>query len=78
MCVTIYSETELNEESVWEQRLYANPLVGRPASQGRERQPSVAARSVWGALYVFFNNCIDNPWRYSSEEPRPTEVVAAK
>ena len=33
--------------SVWEQRQYADPLVGKPASQGRDRQPSVAARSIW-------------------------------
>ena len=38
--------------SVWEQRQYADPLVGRPGSQGRERQPPVAARSVWEAMYV--------------------------
>ena len=24
------------------------------------------------------NNLVSNPWRYSSEEPRPTEVVAAR
>ena len=37
--------------SVWEQRQYDAPLVGRQANQGRERQPSVAARSIWEALY---------------------------
>ena len=37
--------------SVWEQRQYADPLVGKPASQGREREPSVAARSIWEALH---------------------------
>ena len=38
--------------SVWEQRQYADPLVGKPASQGRERQPSVAARNIWEAVYM--------------------------
>ena len=37
--------------SVWEQRHYGDPLVDRQDSQGRERQPSVAARSIWEALY---------------------------
>ena len=37
--------------SVWEQRQYDAPLAGRQASQGRERQPSVAARSIWEAVY---------------------------
>ena len=36
--------------SVWEERQYVEPLVGKPDSQGRERQPSVAARSIWEAL----------------------------
>ena len=36
--------------SVWEQRQYGAPLVGGQDSQGRERQPSVAARSIWEAL----------------------------
>ena len=35
--------------SVWEQRQYEAPLVGRQASQGRERQPSVP-RVVFGKL----------------------------
>ena len=39
--------------SVWEQRQYADPLVGKPTSQGRERQPSLAARSIWEALYIW-------------------------
>ena len=38
--------------SVWEQRQYAGPLVGKPASQGREWQPSIAARSIWEDLYI--------------------------
>ena len=38
--------------SVWEQRQYDAPLVGRQASQGREGQPSVAARSIWETLYM--------------------------
>ena len=38
--------------SVWEQRQYDAPLVGRQASQDRERQQSVAAHSVWEVLYV--------------------------
>ena len=37
--------------SVWEQHQYDAPLAGRQASQGRERQPSVAALSIWEALY---------------------------
>ena len=36
--------------SVWEQRQYADPPVSKPASQGRERQPSVAAHGIWEAL----------------------------
>ena len=49
--------------SVWEQRQYADPLVGKPASQDRERQPSVAARSmnrswIWHfKLYVCIFGC---------------------
>ena len=39
--------------SVWEQRQYAEPLLGNPASQVRERQPSLAARSIWKALYMY-------------------------
>ena len=37
--------------SVWEHRQYDVLLDGRQASQGRERQPSVAVRSIWEALY---------------------------
>ena len=37
--------------SVWEQRQYDAPLVGRQTRQGHERQPSVAAHSIWEALY---------------------------
>ena len=42
--------------SVFEQRQYDAPLAGRQASEGRERQPSVAARIIWEALYnlLFF------------------------
>ena len=43
--------------SVWEQRQYADPLVGKPASQGRERQPSIAARGIWEALYLYQYLC---------------------
>ena len=39
-----------NRVSVWEQRQYDAPLAGRQTSQDRERQPSVAARSIWEAL----------------------------
>ena len=39
-----------NRVSVWEQRQYDAPLVGRQASQGRMRQPSVAPGSIWEAL----------------------------
>ena len=42
--------------SVWEQRQYDATLDGRPASQGRERRPSVAARSIWEALYCSYFN----------------------
>ena len=47
--------------SVWEQCHYADPLVGKPASQGCERQPSVATCSMWEALYMTkcFNFCIE-------------------
>ena len=38
--------------SVWEQRQYDAPLDGRQASQGCERQPSVAVRSIWEDLYM--------------------------
>ena len=37
--------------SVWEQRQYDAPLAGVQASQGRERKQSVAALSIWEALY---------------------------
>ena len=37
--------------SIWEQCQYVVPLVGKPASQGCEWQLSVAARSIWEALY---------------------------
>ena len=40
--------------SIWEQRQYDTPLVGQQASQDRERQPSVAARNIWEALYNEF------------------------
>ena len=46
--------------SVWEQRQYADPLVGKPASQDRKQQPSVSARSIWEALC----NCRINPSTY--------------
>ena len=36
--------------SVWELRQYDAPLAGKQASQGRERQPPVAARSISQAL----------------------------
>ena len=42
--------------SVWEQRQYADPLGGRPASQGCKRQPSVAVRSIWEDLYYSEHN----------------------
>ena len=38
--------------SVWEQRQYDSLLVGRQASQGCERQQSVAVHSIWEALYT--------------------------
>ena len=47
---TNYSETE-HRASVWEQRQCDAPTGGLPASQGRERQPSVAARNIWTTLY---------------------------
>ena len=36
--------------SAWEQRQYADPSVGKAASQGHELQPSLVARSIWEAL----------------------------
>ena len=36
--------------NVWEQRQYDAQLAGRRVIQGRERQPSVAARIIWEAL----------------------------
>ena len=36
-----------NRVSVWKQRHYDGPLSGQRASQGRERQPSVCAHSIW-------------------------------
>ena len=38
--------------SVWEQHQYDAPLAGWQASQGREQQVSVAALSIWEALYL--------------------------
>ena len=40
-----------NRVSVWKQRHYDGPLTGQRARQGRERQPSVCARSIWITLY---------------------------
>ena len=42
---------------VWEQLKYDAPLAGRQASQGREQQPSVAARSIWMTLYFGTGRC---------------------
>ena len=52
--------------SVWEQRQYADPLVGKPASQVRERQPSIAARSIWEAQYFILGATLRfaNPYIY--------------
>ena len=36
---------------VWEQHQNTDPFVGKPGSQGRERQPSVAGCGIWEALY---------------------------
>ena len=44
--------------SVWEQRQYADLLVGKPASQGCEQQPSLAAHSTWEALYYLIIGAI--------------------
>ena len=54
---------------VWEQRQYGNPLVRRPGSQCRERQPSVATHSIWEALYyfktfIFSTKYCHNTWTY--------------
>ena len=38
--------------SVSEQHQYDAPLVGWHARQGQERQPSVAARTIWEALHI--------------------------
>ena len=40
-----------NRASVGKQRHYDGPLTGQRARQGRERQPSVCARSIWMTLY---------------------------
>ena len=51
--MTFNSELNLNNiVSVWEQPQYADPVVGRLASQDRKRQQSVAAGSIWKALYM--------------------------
>ena len=56
MRVTNYSETELKKRvSVWEQRQFLAPWGGGLARRGRERQPSVAAHSIWMTLYVIHN-----------------------
>ena len=49
--------------SVWEQRQYDAPLAGPQASQGRDRQPHVASRSILQALYFC---CISNFYFYVS------------
>ena len=54
MRVTNYLETELITVSVWEQHQYDAPLVDWQASQGHERQLSVAVRSIWEAPYIKF------------------------
>ena len=38
--------------SVWEQHQYDALLVSQQARQGRDRKPSVAAPSIWEALYT--------------------------
>ena len=38
--------------SVWKQRHYDGPLIGQQASQGRKRQLSVCAHSIWMTLYI--------------------------
>ena len=45
--------------SVWKQRQYDAPLAGRQASQGRERQPSVAARSIWVAMSYYIHESLE-------------------
>ena len=52
------SNIQIYRASVWEQQLYEAPLGGGPASQGRERQPSVAARSIWMTLYLIIKFAI--------------------
>ena len=37
--------------SEWKQCEYNGPLAGQQASQGRERQPSQAAHSIWMTLF---------------------------
>ena len=51
-CVHKISGITLTEKQsdVCEQRHYEAPLGGGSASQGRERQPSEAARSIWITL----------------------------
>ena len=46
------------------------PLGGQPASQGRERQPSVAARSIWMTLYNnvrLSDQCIGLAWDHPNK-----------
>ena len=40
--------------SVWKQRHYDGSLSGQWASQGRERQPSICARSIWTTVFMPF------------------------
>ena len=48
---------------VWVQRQYDALLVGRQGSQGRERQPSVAARSICHTVGpTFFYPCVVEVW----------------
>ena len=80
--------------SVWEQRQYADLLVGQPGSQGHEREPSVAARSTWEAmsiredlsatyeavsLYIQARNTLSNKERFMVEaKKRNTQICIAK
>ena len=57
-------ERNWTEITVWEQRQYADSLVGKPASKSRERQPSVAARSTWEALHLYWQHFDMMPLRY--------------
>ena len=58
------------------------PYLLKLASQTPGSLPQIVQWSISYALFNFctrvLNHPVLNPWRYSSEEPRPTEAVAAR